>query len=52
MNVRAETDFYDDVHYRRASNAGSTLCGLKVRGAPLQLEVSCPRCRQFAAGDF
>ncbi len=52
VKTKATNDYYDDVHYQRASGTDSTLCGLKVTGSPVSAEASCVRCRQFAAGDF
>lgn len=50
-NVRAVADYDDDVHHRRPGRE-TTLCGLKVRGAALSADASCPRCRRFARGEF
>lgn len=50
--TKATNDYYDDVHYQRRNGADATLCGLKVTGSPVNGDVSCVRCRQFAAGDF
>ena len=50
--VKAASDYYDDVHYRRLRAQTTTLCGLSVRGDPVTREASCLRCREFAAGDF
>lgn len=52
VNVKAANDYYDDVHYQRKGNKGSTLCGLKVAGPAVDREASCLRCRQFADGNF
>jgi hypothetical protein len=50
--VKAQSDFYDDVHFRRVNNLATTLCGLKVTGSPAAGDVSCVQCRRFAAGEF
>ncbi|HEV2426653.1 MAG TPA: hypothetical protein VGS61_00360 [Acidimicrobiales bacterium] len=50
-SVKANNDYYDDVHHRRPGR-DTTLCGLKVRGMTVSDEASCPRCRQFARGEF
>lgn len=52
VKVKAISDFYDDVHYRRLNTPETTLCGLRVAGLPVTGEVTCLRCRQFASGDF
>ena len=50
--VKAQSDFYDDVHYRRTNNKAETLCGLKITDSPPKGDVSCVQCRRFAAGEF
>lgn len=50
-NVKAASDYYADVHHRRAGR-DTTLCGLKVNGSPVTLEATCERCRRFARGEF
>jgi len=50
--VKAQNDFYDDIHYRRGGSQDTTLCGLKVTGRPVDGEASCMRCREFASGDL
>ena len=52
VKVKGQSDFYDDVHYRRGNNPATTLCGLKVTDSPPKGDVSCVQCRRFAAGDF
>ncbi len=50
-NVKAASDYYGDVHLRRAGRE-ETLCGLKVNGSAVTLEATCERCRRFARGEF
>jgi hypothetical protein len=52
VKVKANNDFYDDVHYRRTTNQATTLCGLKIAGRPAHGGVTCLKCRQFAEGNF
>jgi len=52
VKVKALNDFYDDVHCRRQGSGDTTLCGLKTAGRPVEREVTCLRCREFAAGNF
>jgi hypothetical protein len=52
VKVKASSDYYDDVHYRRLNNPATTLCGLKVVGTSVLGDVTCLRCRDFASGDF
>jgi hypothetical protein len=52
VKVKAQSDYYGAIHYRRETNRETTLCGLKVSGSPLDQEVTCLACRDFTSGKF
>lgn len=52
VKVMARNDVDQDVHFQHATGPETTLCGMTSAGTPVERDVTCYRCHQFAIGDI